>query len=182
MPGLHIAVHDAALVRMGERVRHLHGKAQRLADREWRLAPQPIPQRLPSHERHHVVEQPIRLTRVDQHESVRMVELRGDAILPQELLGAHRLGGLAAEHLEGDGPIVLAIRRVEDHAHAAFADRAVDDIAVGEGGLETSGERGVDGGERPPACRAPPFVADFRNTPGTPTRYPNPKLIRSGFG
>ena len=57
---LDIAVHDAMLMRMGERVDHLAENPHRVVYRQLAVPGEPLPQRLPLDVRHDVVEEPVR--------------------------------------------------------------------------------------------------------------------------
>ena len=153
---LDVAMHELLAVRVVERARHLLRDRERLLDAELVLAIQLVAQRLAAHERQHVVEEAVRLARIDQREDVRMIEPRRDLDLGEEALGAEHRAELGAEDLEGDLAIELAIAGEVDDGHAAGAELALDDVAVVEcgcdedgGGVAHAGECGgrVAGGE-----------------------------------
>jgi hypothetical protein len=77
-----------------------------------------------------------------------MLEAGGDLDLSHKALGAERVGQLLVQDLEGDWAIVAEIARQEDRSHAAAAELALEDVAVGEGSLEPFqglGQRGPVG-------------------------------------
>ena len=94
------------------------------------------PQGLALDERHHVVEEraasrPVGgdLARIDEGQNVGMLQVRGDADLAQEPLGAERGGELGLQDLERDRAIVLEVVREEDGRHAAAPELALERIA-----------------------------------------------------
>src|SRR5512135_1941928 len=67
---------------------------------------------------------------------MRMGELGGDRDLPGEPLLPDLGAELRAQRLQGDGTPVLAVPRQIDGGGAAAAQLTLDDVAVGEGGVE----------------------------------------------
>ena len=65
-----------------------------------------------------------------------MLELGGDLDLAQEPLGTDDRGELGMQHLDGDLAVVLEVLRQVDGGHAAPAELALDQVAVGQGGGE----------------------------------------------
>jgi hypothetical protein len=100
--GLHVAVHDAARVRVGERAGDLARQPHRLAGRQ-RAARQPRAQRLPRDVGRHVVEPPGRLAAVEQRQDVRVLQRGGHRDLAQEPLGPERGRERGGERLDGHG-------------------------------------------------------------------------------
>src|SRR5262249_51158646 len=78
----------------------------------------------------------VRRAGVEERNDVRMRELRRDADLAHEALGAEHRGERRVEQLECDAPIVTDIARDEDGRHGASADLSLYDVASGEGGVE----------------------------------------------
>src|SRR5262249_34475005 len=101
--GLEIAVNDAVLMRVVERVRDVYRNSDRFVDRQLLFAIEPMPKALALDERHYVVQQPVRLSRIEQRQQVRMLKIRRDANLAQEALGAEHRAELGIEHFERDG-------------------------------------------------------------------------------
>ena len=95
------------------------------------------PERLALDERHDVVEQALGLARVVEAEDVGVLEVGGDPDLAEEAVGAERGGELGAEHLDGDRPLVLEVLGEVDRGHAAFADLALDVVAISQRGSES---------------------------------------------
>ena len=76
--------------------------------------------------------------------------------LAQEPLGAERGGELGAEDLEGDALCLQVVREV-DRGHPPAPELALDDVAVGQRGLEAGSDFGqVDGPTRSYAPRVAP--------------------------
>jgi hypothetical protein len=93
---LDVAVHDAALVRVGERARHLAQEAHGLAEREFPLAHQSCAERLAAHEGHREIRQSFRVTGGEERHDVRMLEPCRQRDLAFEAFHAHlprHLGG-----------------------------------------------------------------------------------------
>ena len=86
--GLDVAVNHPLGVGIGQRVGHLARDLERGLHGKLDLAPQPVPQALPLHVGHYIVEEPIDLTRVEQRQDVRMAEIGRQLDLAQEALGA----------------------------------------------------------------------------------------------
>jgi hypothetical protein len=59
--GFEVAVHHPVLVRVGQGIDDLADEPDRIVDREFPAAGEPIPQRFALHVRHHVVEEPVGL-------------------------------------------------------------------------------------------------------------------------
>ena len=87
---------------------------------------------------HHVVEEPARFARVVHREDVRVLEPGGGLDLPQEALGPERGGELGAEHLDGHLAVVPQVLRQVDRGHPPAPELALDDVAVGQSGLEAT--------------------------------------------
>ena len=90
--GLDVAVDDAALVGVLQRLGRLAGELERVVDGELLLPVEPVAQRLALDERHDVVEQAVGLARVVEAEDVGVLEVGGDPDLAQEPVGAERGG------------------------------------------------------------------------------------------
>jgi hypothetical protein len=139
---LDVAVDDAVRVRLAERVGDLARDAQRLVDRKLALAVELVAQRLAGDVRHHVVQQPVGLPRVEEWQDVRVLQPRGGADLGEEPLAAERGTEVGVEHLDGDVALVAEIVREIDRGHPARAELALNAVAVSE----TAGETGEDVG------------------------------------
>jgi hypothetical protein len=148
--GLDVAVHHAVAVGVVERRGHLLGDADGIGHGELLLAGQPVAQGLPFDERHHVEQVAVGLTRIEQRQDVRVLQIGRELDLGQEPLGADHGRELGAEHLERDPPGVADVLGEVDGRHAAGADLALEAVAVRQGGLEAAEQFGhsVGGGGR----------------------------------
>jgi len=110
----------------------LERDANRFVDGQLLLARKPRAERLPVHERHHIEEQTVRFTAVEQRQNVRVLQVCRDADCAQEPLDAEHRAELGAEDLERDRAVVLRVARQEHGGHAALPDLALDTVAIGE--------------------------------------------------
>src|SRR5262245_4517923 len=97
-----------ARVRESERVDDVVQEADDLAWRERSLSLDGGAERLAVDERHRVPEQVAVLTRGEQRDDVRMLELRGDLDLATEALAVDARGQLGRKHFDDDAPIERA--------------------------------------------------------------------------
>ena len=104
--GLDVAMNDAQLVRVAERVGDLARDANRVVHRKLLLALEPRAQRLAGDERHHVVQQSVGVAGVEQRQDVRMLQPRGRPDLAQKALAAERRAEIGVQDLDGDVAIV----------------------------------------------------------------------------
>jgi hypothetical protein len=136
---LHVAMDDAAPVRVVQRVRQLRDQAHGALGGERRPRPQPAPERSPGDERHDVEELPIGLAAVEEGEDRRVLQPCRRADLAEETLAADPLGHLRLQELDRNVPAVLDVLRQVDGGHAARPNRAHQPIPVGERGGERLG-------------------------------------------
>jgi hypothetical protein len=124
--GLDVAVDDALVVRVLERVADLGHDRQGLARREAALAHQPAQVRALD-ELHQQEPALARLAEIVDAHDAGMVEPREQACLAQEALGEARVPGRAGrEDLERDVAVELPVPRAVDDPHAALADELAD--------------------------------------------------------
>ena len=140
--GLHVAVHDAASVGVRERVGHIAQDRQGLREGQGTGPCHTVPQRLALDVRHDVVGESVALTRVQQRQDVRMLQLRGDLDLAEEPARAQGGRQFRPQHLDGHLAAVLHVLGEPDDGHAARAKLPLQAIAVAQNGLESIGERG----------------------------------------
>ena len=129
---LDVAVDDAALVRIGQRLGDFARDLERVLDRQLGLALDPVPQGLAFHVRHDVVEQALGLARFVHRQDVRMGEPCGDLHFAEEAIGAERRGELRPHHLHRHAAMVLEVLGEVDRRHPAFAQDPLDLVAAGE--------------------------------------------------
>jgi len=129
-------------VREAQRAGHLAQDGDRLVDRE-RAGPFELPtEGLALDERHHVVEEPLGLARVEQRHDMRVCQVRGDPDLAEEPLRAQGGGELRPEDLDRHLAVVPLVAREVDRRHAALPELTLDVITAGQGGSDP-----VDGAE-----------------------------------
>src|SRR5439155_11133398 len=87
----------------------------------------------------------LRLPGVVERQDVGMVEPSRGVDLAEKPLRAERGRQLGLEDLNGDLAVVLPVLSEVDGCHPTTAELALDGVAVGEGGLETSEQVGQGG-------------------------------------
>jgi hypothetical protein len=131
-----VAVDDAVRVCVFQRRTNGQRDANGFVDRQLTLAIEPGAERLALHERHHIVEQPRRLARVEQRKQIRMLQVRGDPDLREKTLDSENRAELRIQHFDCDRAIVAQIARQIDGGHPAGADLAIDRVATLQGRAE----------------------------------------------
>src|SRR4029077_11818851 len=141
--------------------------AERLLERETLLHIEPLAERPARDERLHVVQHPVRLTRVDERHDMRVRQSSGDPDLAEESLGAERGGEAGPEHLDRDLAPVLPVLGQVDGRPAAATKLSLDRISVSESGGERSQRlrhgqwSGWDSNPRPPGCKPGALPAEL---------------------
>ena len=130
---LDVPVDHAVAVGVVERRGHLARDAHRVGHGELLLATQPIAQRLTFDVRHHIEQERVGLTRVEQRQDVRVLEVGGELDLGQEALGADDGRELGAQHLHRHPPIVPQVLGEIHRGHAARADLVLEAVMAGQG-------------------------------------------------
>jgi hypothetical protein len=120
--GLHVAVDDAALVRVLQGVGNGHDQLGRLAERQLPRREQ-VRQRHPLDEVAHQVRQAVGLADLVDGHHRGVPELCHAAGLAQEAVEVGRPGEVAGpRHLDGDGAVQLRVERLVDGAERPAAD------------------------------------------------------------
>src|SRR6185437_15864073 len=135
--GLHVAMDDAATVRVGERPRHLAQHARGIRRRKRALRAQPFAERLALDIAHDEEDEAADLADAVNRHDVRMRQPGGRARFAEESLA--RLGAdgeMRREDFDGDVAVELYVAREIDDSHAAAAELSFERILAGEGGLE----------------------------------------------
>ena len=127
---LDVAVHHAALVRVGERGGDVAQEPDRLGDRQLAVTVQPGAERFAVHERHREVREARRLAGGEQRDDVRMLKLRGELDLAAEPVDAHARRELGQKHLHHDLPPQRDLRRHEHPRHAAAPELALEVVRI----------------------------------------------------
>jgi hypothetical protein len=154
--GLNVAMHDAALVRVGERARDVAQDSHSLGD-GYRPALHAVAQRVARDERHRVERHATGVARREQRDDVGLAQRCGELDLACEALAAHAGGHGVGQHLEHHGAAEGKLAREEDARHAASTQLALERVAPrqcrrkpgrGRGGhvLVTPGGRGAGAG------------------------------------
>src|SRR5215210_2096684 len=98
-------------VRGGERFGHFSRDPDRVANWKLALALQTSAERLSLHVRHHIVQQPIRVSGIQQREDMRMLQLGGRLDLAEETLTSQRRRQLRMQDLDGYVAIMFDVLR-----------------------------------------------------------------------
>ena len=134
---LHVAVHDAAAVRVGQRPCHLAQHARRLRWRQRPAGAEPLAQCLALHVAHDEKNEATRLADAMDRDDVRVREPGRHARLAQEPLPRRRCAReVRGQDLDGDVAIQLHVAREVNHAHAAAAELALEGVLAGQRGLQ----------------------------------------------
>src|SRR2546427_659760 len=142
---LDVAMHDIMAVGVAQGVRHLPGDLQGVPKRQLFLMREPVSQRFALDVGHDVEEESLRLPGVVERQDVGMVEPSRGVYLAEKPLRAERCGQLGLQDLNGDLAVVLPVLSEVDRRHPPAAELALDRVAVGEGGLQTSEQVGQGG-------------------------------------
>src|SRR5207249_1827373 len=95
-----------------------------------------LAQRFPLDERHHVVEEAVRLSRIEQREDVGMLQLGSDLDLAEEPLRAQGRGQFRFEDLHGHFALVPQVLGQVHRGHPAAAELALDRVTTRKGRSE----------------------------------------------
>ena len=145
--GLHVAVHDAAFMRVGQRPPHFAGEPAHVVRRERPVAVEATRERFAAHPRHDEPREVTALLDGVHGHDVRMEAARGRARLAQESRPHVGAGGeLRGQQLDRDGPLEPDVPGEVHDPHAAASEFALDGEAAGDGALER--EAGGIGGGR----------------------------------
>ena len=137
---LDVAVHHAALVRVGQCARHVAQHADGLAHRQCAVAREPVAQRQPLDEGHGVVRQAGGIAHGDERNDIRLLERGGELDLSLEPFSTDPRRELGAEDLGDDAPAQLHVLGHEHPRHPAATQLALDTVRRPEGGLEADAE------------------------------------------
>ncbi len=129
---LDVTVNHAGVVGDLERARYRNRDPQRLVHRKLGLALDARAEGLALDVRHHVEEEAVRLTRIEERQDVGVLEVGRGLDLGQEALRAYDGREFGLENLDGDLAVVLEVLGQEDRGHAAFAELALNDVTVGQ--------------------------------------------------
>ncbi len=125
------------IVGIVERGADIAGDSERVVHRELLFPHEPLAERFTLDVGHDVPELSHGLARVEKRENVWVLQPGGELDLPEEALRSQGGGQLRTKHLQGDMSAVLQVMREVNSGHSAPAEFPLDDIAVGQVGLET---------------------------------------------
>src|SRR5689334_12529731 len=123
-------------MRERQRARYVPEDADRDCDRHRPDAHQPDAQRLALDEGHRIVWESICLTRAQNRDDVRMLELRGDHDLALEALGAHSRRKIGRQDFHNDAAAERALLGEKHATHPAAADLALQRVSGAQRGLQ----------------------------------------------
>jgi len=124
--GLDVAVHEAVVVGVGQRVGHLAEESHRLSGRQLAAPGEPGTQGLALDERHRVVQEVAGLAGGEQRDDVGMGEPGREADLLAEAIGADRVRQLGGQELDDHLAVERGLGGEEDARHPAAAQLALD--------------------------------------------------------
>src|SRR5262249_16921969 len=134
---LHIAVYDAASVRVGERPCHFAHHARGFGRRKRSACADTFAERLTFDIAHDEEDEAVRLADAMDRNDVRMREAGGHSSFTDEALSCMSLHGeVGGQNLDGDVAIELHVAREIDDAHAATAELALERVLTGQGRLQ----------------------------------------------
>ncbi len=133
-------MHDAARVRVCQRLEHVPPDRDGLSNRRGARSRQHGAERLAGHERHGVVEQGPEGIARQQRDDVRMLQLRRHGNLPLKAIGARAPRQLGREHLDHDSSPEPHLLGEEDAAHSA-PELLVDAVLPREPSLQLGTDR-----------------------------------------
>ncbi len=107
-------------------------RPHRIVDTELFLAVEFVPLRLAVDERHDVIEERIGLSRIEEREDVRVLEIGGRLYFLDEPLGTQDRREFRPQHFHRHLAVVFQVFGEIDRSHAARTQLFSDGIAVGE--------------------------------------------------
>ena len=128
---LHVAMDDAAAVRMVERAGELNAERQNLLDRQFGVLGQDVAERLLVHELHRDVRRVAVAPDVEDGDDVGMGDRAGGACFAEEPADIFLVDAeLFLQQLDGDGAVDVGVAGAIDPRHGAFADHIADFISA----------------------------------------------------
>ena len=133
---LHVAVHHAVLVSVGQCRNHLTEDPDGLVDRQLAYPRHLGPQGFTRNEGHREVRQAFELAGGEERHDVRVLQLGGKLDLAPEPLDTHAGGELGEEDLDDDPAAEGGLVRQEDARHAAAPELTLQPVGPTERGLQ----------------------------------------------
>ena len=133
--GLDVAVDDALLVRVVQRLGDLAGDLDGVGKWKLFLPIEPASQRLTADERHDVPDLPAGLSRIVDRENVRVTEAGHDVDFALEALDAKGGAKVCVQNFDGDVSVVLQVVGEIYRRHSTATEFLPDHVADGKDGL-----------------------------------------------
>ena len=130
--GFNVSVQDALAMRVVERAGDRAGDRDRFIDGQFVLACQTVAQGLAFDQGHDVIQEPLDRTGIVKGHDVRVLQLRRDADLSKESIGAQQRRQLRPQDLHRDLALVLQVGRGKDNRHAAFSQPTFEPVVLRE--------------------------------------------------
>lgn len=112
-------------------------ETDRFLDGQLRLPAQPISQRFALDHRHHIIEEAIGLTRIEQGEDVGVIQSSGNLDFTEESVGGQGGAQVLMENLDRDLTVVLQVFGQVNRGHATTAQLFLDGVPVRQGRPQT---------------------------------------------
>jgi len=138
--GLDVAVHDAAIVRVRERARHVTENAHGFAGRERAAFAEPCAETFSLDERHREVQNALRVPGIQHRYDIGLLQRRGDPDFALESLGAEAGSELRGKNFDHDAAAESPLFGDEDARHAAPAELVVEGVRAAQIRLEVVAE------------------------------------------
>ena len=135
---LDVAMHRPMAMGVVERGTDGRRDVYRVGNGELVFAHQPRAEGFAVHKGHHIEQEPIGASGIEERQDVRVLQRSCELDLLEKALAAEDGGELGAEDLDGDFPAVLQVLGEVDGGHAAGAEFALDAVAVGQGVSEAA--------------------------------------------
>jgi hypothetical protein len=136
--GLDVAVDHAVAVGVVERAGHFGRDTDGIGHRELAFPLESLAERFSLDKRHDVEEESVGLTRIEQRQQMRMLEVGRGLDLDQEPFRADHGRELRPQHLERHRAPMTDIVRQIDGRHAALAELPFDPVPIVKRALERS--------------------------------------------
>jgi hypothetical protein len=130
-------VHDPESVSIPQGICDFFRNPKRIGERELRLPPESVAERLTFHEGHAVPELPLRGSGIVNGKDMGMLEASREPNLPFKALGPKTCCQVRAEHFQSNMSIVAEIMGKVDGSHSPAPKLTLEDIAVCQASGET---------------------------------------------
>ena len=121
--GLDVAMYDTVRMRIAERAGDVAKDAHAFSDGEFLLSGNPRAQRFAFDERHREIREAVGVTRRDEWNDVRLLELCSELNFPLEPIGADSGGQIGRENFDNDLSVEPVLGSEENPGHAEWPSR-----------------------------------------------------------